>query len=542
MQVIGAPQLSFRFGVCIKTRGMSLARPACGRASPVLLVLLSACMVGPDFKQPEVPPEAEFTAKKPGATVSADIKGGASQNFSNQRDIPGEWWELFQSEPLNAYVSIAVANSPGIAQAEAALRQAQENAYAAGGALYPIITGAASRNRQKFPIRGGGASEIVANLNPFFSAYSVSLALSYSLDIWGGTRRNIEAQVAGIQFAQFQVEAAHLTLTSNLLNAVILEASIKGQIRATREIIKVQQQQLSILQTQLRLGGVNESQVLQQQATLEQTKATLPPLQQQLVVQKNLINTLGGFYPTQNKVKEFELSDLKLPRELPLSLPSELVAQRPDIRSAQAQLWQASANIGVALANQLPSFQITGNVGNESDVFNRLFYPGTGAWALTTGFAQTIFDAGTLNSRRKEAIAAFDVAAANYRQVVVSAFGDVANTISALENDAHALKASLTAERSARRSLRLTQQQYNLGAVDLTTLLLAVQTYQQAKINLVQAQATRFTDTVALFFALGGGWWNRPLAAPNRDGRPLTILGAVPPFSNRQSLVVPGNE
>ncbi|KZL14613.1 putative efflux pump outer membrane protein TtgC precursor [Pseudovibrio sp. Ad37] len=525
--------MSVWFGFCSKTRS-SPAPTVRRRSSLMLFFLLSACMVGPDFKRPELSPEAKFTRNDPGATVSADIQGGASQSFSTQRDLPGEWWELFESNALNTYVSLAVANSPTIAQAEANLRQAQENAYVAGAGLYPTVTGNASRNRQKFPIGGGGASEIVANLNPFFTTYSLSLAISYTLDVWGGTRRNIESQVANIQYSQFQVEAAHLTLTSNLLNAVILEASLRGQIRATEEIIKAQQRQLSILQAQFRLGGVDESQVLQQLATLEQTKATLPPLQQQLVVQKNQIKTLGGFYPTQDIVKEFDLSDLKLPRKLPLSLPSQLVARRPDIRSAEAQLWQASANIGVALANQLPSFQITGNVGNDSDVFNRLFFSGTGAWQITTSVAQTVFDAGALNSQRKAAVAAFESSAANYREVVLTAFGDTSNAVSALKNDARALKASLAAERSARKSLRLTQQQYNLGAIDLTTLLLAVQTYQQAKINLVQAQAARFTDTVALFFALGGGWWNRPNAAPIRDGRPLTIISAVPPFNRKQ--------
>ncbi len=496
--------------------------------------LLTACMVGPDFKRPELSPEARFARNDPGATVSADIQGGASQNFSTQRDLPGEWWELFGSEALNTYVSLAVANSPTIAQAEANLRQAQENAYVAGAGLYPVVTGNASRNRQKYPIGGGGAGAIVASLNPFITTYSLSLALSYTLDVWGGTRRDIESQVANIQYSQFQVEAAHLTLTSNLLNAVILEASLRAQIRATEEIVKVQQQQLSILQAQFRLGGVNESQVLQQLATLEQTKATLPPIQQQLVVQKNRIKTLGGFYPTQDIVKEFDLADLKLPRKLPLSLPSDLVAQRPDVRSAEAQLWQASADIGVALANQLPSFQITGSMGNEADVFNRLFFSGTGAWQITTSVSQTIFDAGALNSERKAAVAAFESSAASYREVVLTAFGDTSNVISALKNDARALKASLAAERSAGKSLRLTQQQYYLGAVNLTTLLLATQTYQQAKINLVQAQAARFTDTVALFFALGGGWWNRAEAAPIRDGRPLAIISAVPPFNRKQ--------
>ncbi|WP_208979409.1 efflux transporter outer membrane subunit [Pseudovibrio axinellae] len=502
----------------------------------MLIATLSACMVGPNFERPELSPEAKFTRDDPGATVSANTVAGASQSFSTHRDVPGEWWELFQSQPLNTFVSLAVANSPSLAQSEAALRQAQETAYAAGGALYPTVTGLADFNRQKFAIGGGGAGQIIANISPIFSMYSASLAISYTLDIWGGVRRNIESQVADVQYAQFQVEAAHLTLTSNLLNAVIQEASVKGQIRATKEIIQVQERQLSILRTQFRLGGVDESQVLQQVATLEQTKATLPALEQALVVQKNLINTLGGFYPTQNVVQEFELSDLTLPRKLPLSLPSQLVEQRPDVRSAEAQLWAASADIGVALANQLPNFTITGNAGNQSAEFHRLFSSGTGIWSLTTSLSQTIFDAGTLNSERKAAVAAFDAAAANYREVVVSAFGDVANTISAVQKDAKALKASLAAERSAMKSLKLTQQQYTLGAIDLTTLLLAVQTYQQAKINLVQAQAARFSDTVALFFALGGGWWNRSLSAPNRVREPLTILSAVPPFNRRQTV------
>ncbi len=513
----------------------ALALVACRRSGLALLVLLSGCMVGPNFKRPELSLEAKYVRNDPGATASANIHGGGSQNFSFQRDLPGEWWELFRSEPLNAYVSIAVANSPSIGQAEALLRQAQETAYAAGAALYPTVTGNASRNRQKFPVFGGGVNEIIANIDPFFTTYSVNLALSYFLDVWGGTRRFIESQVANIEFAQFQVEAAHLALTSNILNAVIMEASFRGQIRATLEIIRVQQEQLDILQAQFRLGGVDESQVLQQEALLEQTKATLPFLEQQLVIQRNLIKTLGGFYPTQNVVQDFDLADLQLPRELPLSLPSELVAQRPDVRQAEAMLWATSAQIGVALANQLPSFMITGSLGNESQTFERLFFPGTGAWQITTTAAQTIFDAGALNSQRRAAVAAFDAAAENYRFVVLNAFGDTANAISALEGDARILEASLAAERAAAKSLRLAQQQYRVGAIELVTLLFAVQTYQQAKIALVQAQAARFTDTVALFFVLGGGWWNRPESAPLRDGRPLRIISAVPPFNRIQT-------
>ncbi|MFS1525712.1 efflux transporter outer membrane subunit [Microbulbifer sp. 2304DJ12-6] len=507
--------LNFRSGFRSRTRRGSTPKVY---RSYILIIFatLSACMVGPDFTRPELSPAAKFTRNDPEATVSSNVQGGASQSFSSSRDVPGDWWELFRSEPLNIYVRIAVANSPTLAQSEATLVQAQETANAAGGALYPTIIGSTSFTRQKFALEGGAASQVIADISPIFSVYSASLSLSYTLDIWGGIRRNIESQVANVQYAQFQVEAAHLALVSNLLNAVIMEASIKGQIRATKEIINVQEQQLFILRTQFRLGGVDESQVLQQLATLEQTKATLPPLEQSLVVQKNLIIALGGFYPTEKVVQEFELSDLSLPRELPLSLPSELVIQRPDIRSAEAQLWAASANIGVALANQLPNIMIMADVGTESEEFSRMFSSGTGVWSITTSLSQTIFDGGTLNSERKAAIAAFHAAAANYREVVVSAFSDVANAISAVQKDALTLKASLSAERSALRSLTLTQQQYTLGAIDLTTLLLAVQTYQQAKINLVQAQAARFSDTVALFFALGGGWWNRPLSAPNR--------------------------
>ncbi|WP_093177904.1 efflux transporter outer membrane subunit [Pseudovibrio sp. Tun.PSC04-5.I4] len=500
----------------------------------MLFATLSACMVGPDFKRPELSPAAKFTRNNPGATASASTQGGASQTFYTNRDVPGEWWELFRSKPLNRIVSLAVVNSPTLAQSEAALIQAQETAYAAGAALYPTVTGSAGFNRQKFASGGGAQGQIISVISPIFSVHSASLALSYTLDIWGGVRRNIESQVANVQYAQFQVEAAHLALTSNLLNAVIMEASIKGQIRATNEIIKVQQQQLNIVRAQFRLGGTDEAQVLQALASLEQTKATLPALEQSLIVQKNLINTLAGFFPTEKIVKEFELSDLVLPRSLPLSVPSELVAQRPDIRSAEAQMWAASANIGVALANQLPSFTITGNAGNQAEQLFRIFSTGTGVWDISTTLSQKIFDAGALNSQRKAAIAAFEGAAANYREVVVTAFGDVANAISAVQKDADALKASLAAERSAMRSLKLTQQQYKLGAVDLTTLLISVQTYQQAKINLVQAQAARFTDTVALFFAMGGGWWNRPLSAPNRVKEPLTIISAVPPFNRKQ--------
>jgi NodT family efflux transporter outer membrane factor (OMF) lipoprotein len=295
---------------------------------------------------------------------------------------------------------------------------------------------------------------------------------------------------------------------------------LRGQIAATEQVIKLETDALNVVRTQFGLGGASQADVLTQEATLRATEATLPPLQKQLAQQRNQLMTLLGKTPTEDAGAGLQLASLQLPEELPLSLPSQLVEQRPDIRSAEAQLHVASANIGVAVSAQLPQFTITGLLGFTSAGVAAMFAPGTNVWSLGLSIAQTLFDAGKLDHQKLAAIAAYDKAAAQYRSTALTAFQDVANALRALQTDADGLRTAVAAERTAEASLNLSQQQYQLGSINYLTLLNAQQTYQNAVINRVKAQGARYSDTAALFQALGGGWWNRNDVDPKSLGKP----------------------
>jgi NodT family efflux transporter outer membrane factor (OMF) lipoprotein len=284
---------------------------------------------------------------------------------------------------------------------------------------------------------------------------------------------------------------------------------LRAQISATQDIVQVESDQLNVLRQQFELGGTSRAAVLAQEATLAQTRATLPPLQKQLAQQRNLLSVLAGRFPSDEPAETFDLAGLMLPQNLPLSLPSKLIEQRPDVRSAEETLHSASAQVGVATAAMLPQITLTGSWGRTATQPSGLGNPANAVWSYAAGLAQPLFRGGELLHQKRAAVAAFDSAAAQYRNTVLTAFQNVADTLRALDADANALSAQVEAERSALDSLTLSQQQFQLGAITYTSLLNAEQTYQQAHINLVQAQANRFSDTAALFQALGGGWWNR---------------------------------
>jgi NodT family efflux transporter outer membrane factor (OMF) lipoprotein len=474
--------------------------------------LAAGCAVGPDFVPPVAPKEASYTPEKLAPQtngVSGKLAGGAIQHFTDDRDISAEWWSLYHSEPLNKLIEAALQASPTLDAAKAALRQAQENSSASRGSFYPSVTGNVSATREKtsdasfgFP---GGVS--------LYSVSTASLDVSYPLDVFGGVRRQVEASEATEDYQRFQLVAAYLTLTSNIVTTAVTEASLRAQIKAQREIIDIEQHEVDVLHQQLSLGGVAGGAVLAQEAVLGQAKATLPPLEKQLAQSRDRLAVLAGRFPGEDIAATFELEQLSLPTDLPVSLPAKLVAQRPDIKAAEAQMHEASAQIGVATANELPQISLTGSIGNTASPAGSLLSPGVGVWSIGGSLAQKLFDGGTLLHQRRAAVAAYDEAAAQYRGTVLSAFQNVADALRALQTDADALAANLAADQAAQKSLALSQEQYRLGAITYTTLLNAEQTAQQSRIALVQSQAARFSDTAALFQALGGGWWNAPNGA-----------------------------
>jgi len=479
-----------------------------------LLACLGACAVGPDFERPAAPDVEGYTpAALPAQTVSAELTGGEAQRFVQGLDIPGQWWALFHSEALNVLIQEAVKNNPTLPAAEAALRQAWENVYAEEGAFFPtaVVSYSPSRNKTATGITFTAAS----SGKPWFTLHTAQVVVAYAPDVFGGTRRAVESLTATAEFQRFQLEAAYLTLTSNVVAAAVQEASVRGQIAATQEIIKIQTDSLDILRKQFALGQVAGADVAAVEAILAQAQTTLPPLQKQLAVQRDLLTALIGRLPSQEPAEKFELASLQLPLDLPVSLPSKLVEQRPDVQSAETQLHTASAQVGVAIAAMLPQFTLTGNAGTTGNQIGQLFMlPGTAFWSLAGNTAQTIFDAGTLLHKKRAADAAFDQAEAMYRSTVIAALQNVADALHALQSDADTLKAAFAAERAAFKSLEIARRQLQLGAIGYLGLLTAQNTYQTARLALVQAQAARYADTAALFQALGGGWWNREDVPP----------------------------
>jgi NodT family efflux transporter outer membrane factor (OMF) lipoprotein len=476
-------------------------------AAATMAALVCGCAVGPDFMAPPPPDAAGYTAgRAPGSTVGSDVHGGEPQRLFKGRDIPGDWWRVFSSRGLMTLTERALKNNPDLAAAQAALRVAQANLAAGKAALFPSIQGEFDASRQSVgeviaPSTNSGAT--------LFNLYTGQVSVSYTPDVFGGIRRNIESLQALSDNQRFQLEATYLTLTSNIVVAAVQEASLRGQIDATRSLIKIGSDVLKLLRTQFDAGQIAQSDVVAQEAALAQIEQTLPPLQRQLEQQRHLLSALTGGLPDKEPPEKFTLAGLKLPRNLPVSLPSQLVEQRPDVRAAEENFHSASALIGVAVANRIPNVTLSGNLGSSSLTIGQLFSPGTGFWTITGTVTQPIFDAGLLFQREVAARATFEQTSSQYRSTVVTAFQNVADSLSALRNDAVALQKAVVAENAAERSLTIARRRLELGDINYILVLNAQQTYFQALLARVQAQANRFADTAALFQALGGGWWNR---------------------------------
>ena len=518
---------------------------------------LSACAVGPDFKRPPAPAASGYgSASVPQATASADdggttnaggaggsgdaggaggaggsggaanvggaadvgglvehndaaeLVGGDAQRFVAGMDIPGQWWTLYQSPPLTRLVEQALKANPNVAAAAAALRQAHELYSAQWTSYFPVVQGNFNAARSEFPT--STLTSPTVGSSSTYSLYTAQLSLSYAPDVFGLTRRTLEVARAQVESSRFQLQAVELTLSSNVVVTAMQEASLRAQIAATERLLELQQQMTDMVRGQRALGTASDLDVLAQQSAQAQTAQTLPPLQKALGQTRDALTALLGRLPSEEPQETFRLEQLTLPTELPVSLPSRLVEQRPDVRQAEENLHAASAAVGVALADMLPQFSIDAGLGSSALKLRDLFTPYTGFWTIGASLTQTLFDAGELLHRRRAADAALDQAAAQYRATVILACQNVADTLRALQADADALQASVTADRAARTTLELARRRNQLGAISQVAVLNAEQSYQQAQLAMVQAQANRYADTAGLFQSLGGGWWNRP--------------------------------
>ena len=471
---------------------------------------LCSCAVGPNFKKPDAPPVKDYLAQPPPEQTGAD-----AQKYVAGQDIPGQWWTLFHSPPLDELVQQSLKSNPTLQAAQATLRQANENVAAQKGAFFPKVQAEYDFSRNRDPT--GTLQPALNSGAPIYDLHTAQVSVSYMFDFFGLERRQVESLQAQADSQRFQLEAAYLTLTSNVVTTAIQEASLRAQIAATTEIVNSERETARILRRQFELGSIAETDVMATDAALANLEATLPPLEKQLAVQRHQLAALAGRFPSDEPSQKFELDALTLPVEIPLSVPSELVRQRPDVLSAEAQLHVASAELGVATANLFPQISLTAAAGGTSTIFSQLFSSGNTYWNVGGSLTQTLFAGGTLIHQRRAAAAALDAAGAQYRAVVLAAFQNVADALTALQLDADAVNANLKAAQSGADSLKATRHNVELGLASYLALLTAEQTYNQAVLNLAQARANRYSDTAALLQALGGGWWNREGNKGKRD-------------------------
>ena len=511
-------------------------RARLGAVALALAVLpLPGCAVGPNFVSPEAPQEAGYSAgKDPGATQSAPVAGGASQRLALGRDIPGEWWRLFRSKQISALVAEAVQNHPDIDAAEAALRQAREIAEADAASFLPQASASIGATRQQISTAQFGGFSTSSSATSAssealrFSLYNTNVGVSFTPDVFGKTARTVEGDLAAAEQRRFQLEATYLTLTANVVSAAIADASYASQIKVTRDLIAAYQAQLDLLQKRFELGAVALADVVSERALLAQAQATLPPLEKARAQMRDQLMAYLGRFPNADRGEAVDLEGLHLPRELPLSLPSNLVRQRPDIRSAESQLHQASANVGVATANMLPQLTLSASGGSQAPSFAQLITPQTAVYNLGASVAGQAFDGGALFHKREANIASLEQATAQYRSTVINAFQNVADALKAVKHDAETLRAQVAAEKAAAESLAIVQNQYSGGSTTYATVLNAEQTLLNARINRVRAQAARFSDSTALLQALGGGWWNRVDETPASQPKPTDLIATSP--------------
>jgi len=462
--------------------------------------VLCGCAVGPDFRPPAAPDGASYSHESLPATTRA---GGASQTLVAANHALPAWWTQFDSEALNHLVDTALQQSPTLGEARAKLIEARENYVAQAGATeFPSLDATLSGTRQKVNPAAFGVPN-VPNPGPF-TLLNASVSVSYALDVFGGNRRALEALLAQVDYQTYELDAARLTLAGNVVSTAIRRASLQQQLALTQQLADAQAQQLTIIEGRHAAGGVAQLDVHAQRTLLAQTQALLPPLATQLAAADHQLAILLGVEPAKADFNDVTLDTLHLPDTVPVTLPSTLARERPDIRASEALLHQASANVGVATANLYPQIKLTGSFSQQSITLGSLFDGKNDAFSLAGGITQPLFDFGRRRAQKRAAEAAMQASLANYEQTVLNAFRQVADVLAALEHDAQASEAQQRALEVAESSLALTRESYSAGNTGVLQILDAERQVQRARIGVARARAQRMQDTAELVVALGG--------------------------------------
>jgi NodT family efflux transporter outer membrane factor (OMF) lipoprotein len=485
----------------------------------LFLLFMTGCAVGPNFQRPEAPPVTQYThGQTPASTQSAE---GLAQQFNMGEQMAADWWRLFNCPQMDELIKKAIAENWNLQAALARLRQSQEILRAGYGVFFPQVEGSFSATRQSVSSSSFGTTSTASatrgrssasgfgttSTGNVFNFYTATASITYLLDVFGGQRRAVESFAAQTDYQDYTARATYLTLLGNVVNAAIAQAGYRAEIQATEEIIAFEKEQLQITEAQEKAGTVPYSTVLSIRAQLAATEATLPALRQSLSQTEHLLTALVGSLPAEWVPPPLDLEDISLPVELPVTLPSQFVRQRPDILAAEAILHSSSANIGVATAALFPSVTLSGAYGVNNTYLSKLFEKGSKFWSMGVDVATPLLQGGTLWFQREAALQAYQASLADYKQVVVSAFQQVADALRALEHDAENLRAQSESLAVAKEVLALLQKNYQAGLVDYLQLLTADNQYQQARLGYIQARTLRLQDTAALFVSLGGGWW-----------------------------------
>jgi NodT family efflux transporter outer membrane factor (OMF) lipoprotein len=492
-----------------ESRHLSVALRAPAWARPVAVLgcagaLLSACVVGPDFVRPSEPTITGYVAPDEAYATDPTTKSEDTQRIAIGEKINGDWWRLFRSNKLDDVLKRAIADNFSLAAAKATLTQAKEAVNAANGTRLPQIEFSASATRQKPNFATSG----VDGSGPTFNLYQIGPNVSYNLDLFGGLKRQVEQQAALAEFQDYQLSAAYLTLTGNAVQQAINIAATRAQISVVQEIIKEDEKTLAAIREEFNVREATRIDVQTATTQLETDRTQLPVLHQQLSVARHALSALLGKAPAEWSPPDFDLAEFSAPNDVPVSLPAQLVRQRPDILAAEAQLHAASAAVGVAVAQRYPNITLSGSIAQQALSTASLFTPGGTIWSLAAGLTAPIFHGGTLEAQQRAAEAGLDAQLATYKQTVVQSLSQVADVLTALSHDAELIAAQKRATASAENGITMAREEYTTGGnTTLFQLIDAERQLQQARLGYVKAQAQRHLDTVQLFLAMGGGWW-----------------------------------
>ena len=460
------------------------------------IVLLPGCMVGPNYTRPATPASEQYDQQVQKQLSASGISAGVERVSLGQK-IRGDWWSAFGSPKLDQVIHEAVDCNLDLAAADATIKQANEAVLSAKGGLYPQLDYGGEIGRERSN-NGGFANPTIA------SYYAVGLNANFDFDVFGGTKRLIERQAALAEYQRHSYEAAYLILTGDITIQAIHLASARAQSDAVLILLADDRTNLELVRIARATGSAAEVDVALAETQLSLDETLLPPLAQESTTARHALSVFASKGPNDWIPPDFDLTDFTLPPNLPVSLPSELARNRPDIQEAESYLHASSASIGVATADLYPHLTLSGLIGQTADSAGSPFGPGTALWSVASDLAGPLFHGGTLRANRRGAIDGYKASLAIYQQTVIKSFGQVADALQAINHDAEEYSAQDRALTAAGTSLRLNQEGYRQGEISVLQVLDAERAYQQALLGEIKARTAQYLDATQLFIALGG--------------------------------------